>query len=582
MSIRLCLYAFLIIAAAAAGMLTPFPAQAGEMEPGLPLKGKTVVLDPGHGGKDHGYCRKGGACEKSTAMAVADKVRGILERNGARVYLTNDGGGGGLWDRLWAKTEKSLDQRVKMAEEKKADAFLSIHCNTSPLPHRAGAAVLYRDGFSSGKKLGEQLNRELVKLPENGKNSAGPGNYYILNRVDVPAAVVETCYLTHSTDKDNIGRDNYREKLARAISGGILNYFAEENKAGRYSEQPVAAPARVVPETARIAGKAGAAGLEAPPRGISITSVLVSEGRAAVNLKKPGAGLSMGGEEESLAVSSILNKCFNIKGVKEVLLKVDGKPAQTLAGHIDISRPFSFQSPSSDRGPETSGAGTKGIVAIVIDDFGQYGSEGVKDIFSLDIPVTCAVMPNLENTQKHAREAARRGHQVIVHLPLEPLRGKNSWLGPGSVTTRQTDAEIRSAAGMDFSSVPHAVGFNNHMGSAATADRRVMKAVLEVAREKQFFVLDSRTSEKTAIPSLAGELGVTCVQRDVFLDEIKSVEHVKKQLYRLCREAQEKGGAIGIGHVGMGGEKTARALKEMIPVMKEMGIDFVYLSDLAL
>ncbi|MFZ5650042.1 MAG: divergent polysaccharide deacetylase family protein [Bacillota bacterium] len=566
------LYLFLVITLAVL-ILPSFSAQAEKKGSSLPLNGKTVILDPGHGGDDHGYCRKGVACEKSTAMSVTENIRSMLERNGATVYMTHGGGGGGFLSRLWTKNENSLDLRAKMAGEKKADIFLSIHCNASPLPHRAGVKVLFRGGFAAGKMLGEHINRELVKLPENGKNTASPGNYYILNRVEVPAVVVETCYLTHNSDKETIASGQYREKLARAISGGVINYFIKEGTSGRCWTKPEA------PESNKViaAGKEEAVNL---PGGISISIVKVRRGRAEVDLKTPGESLSLGGEEEALAVRSIVNKSLVLSGAKEVLLTVNGKPAKTLAGHIDISSAFSFQSQSS--GGETAGENKKGMVAIVIDDFGQYSSEGVKEILSLDIPVTCAVMPNLENTFKHAREAAGAGHQVIVHLPLEPVRGKSYWLGPGAVTTRQTDAEIRSAVSKDFSSVPYAVGFNNHMGSAATADIRVMKAVLEVAREKQFFVLDSRTSKKTTIPALAGEMGITCVQRDVFLDEVKRIDHIKKQLYRLCREAQEKGRAVGIGHVGMGGEKTSRALREMIPVMKEMGIEFVYLSDLAL
>ncbi len=223
----------------------------------------------------------------------------------------------------------------------------------------------------------------------------------------------------------------------------------------------------------------------------------------------------------------------------------------------------------------------KARVAIVIDDFGQYNSEGVSEMLSLGIPITCAVMPNLENTVKHAEEAAGKGHQIIVHLPLEPVRGKKKWLGPGSITTGMPDREIKKMVSMDFESVPHAVGFNNHMGSAVTADERAMRLILQVAQEKNFFVLDSRTTEKTLIPSLCQELGITCISRDIFLDDLKSPDFTRKQLLKLGREALKKGRAVGIGHVGRGGRITARALEEMIPGMEEMGIEFVHLSEIA-
>ena len=223
----------------------------------------------------------------------------------------------------------------------------------------------------------------------------------------------------------------------------------------------------------------------------------------------------------------------------------------------------------------------KAHVAIVIDDFGQRNATGDNEILSLSIPITCAIMPNLENTQKHAVKAKEQGHQVIVHLPMEPINGKRSWLGPGAITMQLSEDEIKSVVSGDFKSVPYAVGFNNHMGSAVTSSAKIMRTVLQVAQERNFFVLDSRTTLKSKIPSLSKELGIAFVERDVFLDNVKNKDYVKKQLYKLSQEALKKGTAVGIGHVGLGGNITARALKEMIPQMKEMGIEFVYLSDIA-
>lgn len=220
-------------------------------------------------------------------------------------------------------------------------------------------------------------------------------------------------------------------------------------------------------------------------------------------------------------------------------------------------------------------------VAIVIDDFGSYETGGVEEILSLGIPVTCAIMPNLENTEKHAEVAYNRGHQIIVHLPLEPISKKPKSLGPGAITMNLTEEEIKVRVRDDFDSVPHAVGFNNHMGSAATASDRVLRPILEVAREKKYFVLDSRTTEKTRLHILSDEMGIVCVDRTVFLDEIKNAPHIKKQMLKLSQDALKKGSAVGIGHVGTRGRTTAEALKEMIPQMKAMGIEFVYLSEIA-
>jgi len=539
-----------------------------------PLKGKTVILDPGHGGKDHGYCKKNNVCEKDTDISIAKKLERSLTEKGAAVFLTHDQTDGGFISWLGAKPETGLDQRILMAGEKKADVFISIHCNASPKPHRAGSVVFYRSGSMGGKKLGEQIQKELVRMPDNGKNTASPGSYYLLNRLDIPAVVVETCYLTHRTDKNNIGSHKYQDKIAGAIFRGISDYLAGEAHQDKKITRTEVYPKMSLPVTSQNTVK--------PPPDIKTGDIAVEDGRATVDIKTPRSGLSLGGEEEYMAVHTLVINSLKIKGVKEVRLTLNGKEAKTLAGHIDISSYFTSRSPVCSSLPGGLKEGKKARVAIVIDDFGQHNTSGVREILSLGIPVTCAVMPNMENTLSQAEEASQKGHQVIVHLPLEPIRGKKSWLGPGSVTTRQTEDEIKSTVREDFNVVPHAVGFNNHMGSAATANARVMRSILQVAREKEFFVLDSKTTGKTTIPSLSKELGITCLSRDIFLDEVKSPQHVKKQLHKLSQKALEKGSAVAIGHVGQGGKITARALEEMIPVMEKMGIEFVYLSEIDL
>lgn len=225
-------------------------------------------------------------------------------------------------------------------------------------------------------------------------------------------------------------------------------------------------------------------------------------------------------------------------------------------------------------------AGTPKI-AIVIDDFGGADTTGVDEMLSIKCPLTVAVMPNLPNSREHALRAATAGFQVILHLPMEPVNGKSSWLGPGAVYCNLTDEEIMERLKKDLDSVPLAVGINNHTGSRATANGRVMKAVLEVAKERSLFFLDSRTTSHTVVASLARDLDVPCVNRDVFLDEIGSKYEIKRQIYRLVDIARKNGSAIAIGHVGYMGKYTASVLKETIPELENQNVQFVFVSELA-
>lgn len=225
-------------------------------------------------------------------------------------------------------------------------------------------------------------------------------------------------------------------------------------------------------------------------------------------------------------------------------------------------------------------AGKKARVAIVIDDVGLFNPIGFEDLLALDTPLTFAVLPNQENTEKHASIAVKRGQEIIVHLPMQPVKGKANWLGSNAITSDMTPEEIRLQVKQDFDKLPQAKGFNNHMGSLITSREDLVIPILEVARDKGYFVLDSKTTGKSKLVPLARAMGIAYVERDIFLDNVKTTAYVMKQLNRTARIALDRGSAVAIGHVGLGGDKTARAIKEMIPVMESRGIEFVHLSDL--
>ncbi|RXZ78797.1 divergent polysaccharide deacetylase family protein [Paenibacillaceae bacterium] len=218
-------------------------------------------------------------------------------------------------------------------------------------------------------------------------------------------------------------------------------------------------------------------------------------------------------------------------------------------------------------------------VAIVIDDFGN-DMLGTEDMLKLPIKITVAVMPFMPTTKRDAEDAFHLGHDVLVHLPMEPVHGKKEWLGPGAITTDLSDAEIRRRVEAAIDDVPHAVGMNNHMGSKATADARVMKIVLGVCRERNLFFLDSRTTYKTVIPDLASKLDVTLLSNDVFLDDQYTTSHIMKQLGLLRKHLLTEVNCIAIGHVGPPGKKTAAAISRIIPELTATGAEFVVSSQL--
>jgi polysaccharide deacetylase 2 family uncharacterized protein YibQ len=216
---------------------------------------------------------------------------------------------------------------------------------------------------------------------------------------------------------------------------------------------------------------------------------------------------------------------------------------------------------------QPTGTATK-RVAIVIDDFGN-NMEGTAEMLKLPIPFTVAVMPFLPSTKQDAQLAHDRGLEVILHLPMEPVRGKKSWLGPGAITTDLSSDEIHKRIVAAIDDVPFAIGINNHMGSKATADERVMKILIEICKERNLILLDSRTTPKSLIGKIADSRGVPHADNQLFFDDLYTYSHINKQMVKLKKLIHEKDEVIAIGHVGPPGKKTAQVIKEAIPVIQK-------------
>ena len=173
------------------------------------------------------------------------------------------------------------------------------------------------------------------------------------------------------------------------------------------------------------------------------------------------------------------------------------------------------------------------------------------------------------------REAAAAGKGVMLHLPMETISGLNP--GPGKVTTEMDDAAIAAQVQRDLDDVDLATGVNNHEGSKATADPRVMNDVAAVlARDDRFFI-DSLTSGKSIAESTAHAHGVRVAARDVFLDNRADVAYTEGQLRAAVAIAKRQGSAIAIGHPR---PTTLEAIRAMVPELQAEGVDFVLVRDL--
>jgi len=214
-------------------------------------------------------------------------------------------------------------------------------------------------------------------------------------------------------------------------------------------------------------------------------------------------------------------------------------------------------------------------VAIIIDDCGQW-PETERGFLSLPIPLTLSVLPYVRYSAEIASDAASAGKGVMLHLPMEPL-GRDT-AGRGEITTAMTDAQITSQTQADIAQVPGAAGTNNHEGSKASADSRVMKDVMAVVKNHDLFFIDSVTNAQSVAAQTARDAAVPEASRNVFLDNRADEAYTEQMLEKAVEYAKRNGSAIAIGHPR---PTTLAALTAYYPKMQAEGVRFVLASELA-
>lgn len=212
--------------------------------------------------------------------------------------------------------------------------------------------------------------------------------------------------------------------------------------------------------------------------------------------------------------------------------------------------------------------------AIIIDDLGQDLGAAQK-LLALPYPITFSVLPYLAHSESTAEEAHRAGREVMLHLPMEPDSPAKP--GPGEIRVGMRPAEVARIIDEDLGSVPHVVGANNHMGSRATTDARLMAAVIRVLADRRLFFIDSRTTPASVALDLARREGLPTFYRSVFLDDTETVPYTLGQLQEFRRVIEEHGVALAIGHPYA---STLAALALFLPELERDDIQLLPASQL--
>jgi N-acetylmuramoyl-L-alanine amidase len=188
--------------------------------------GRTIVVDAGHGGVDTGASRQG-VLEKDINLAIALEVRDILQSQGFHVVLTRakDTELSGLCDnsKVRGRYRRDLSARVEAIGKSGADLFVSIHANVSSEAKRRGIECYFAP-FEESKKLALAIEAQLGLMAPISQKAKG-GNFFVLRRSKVPAALIEVGFITNQEEQILLQDLEYQRKLAESIVKGILEYY---------------------------------------------------------------------------------------------------------------------------------------------------------------------------------------------------------------------------------------------------------------------------------------------------------------------------------------------------------------------
>ena len=244
---------------------------------------------------------------------------------------------------------------------------------------------------------------------------------------------------------------------------------------------------------------------------------------------------------------------------------------------ITTISPDTLEEQTSSQAPgETEKIPMRGVIGLIIDDFGYRNDHVSNGFLQLPGKLTYAIIPGHDYSQLFSKKAYDAGYEIIVHLPMENI-GKTYGEEEYVLMSYFQDDEIKNRINKAFDLLPESIGLNNHQGSRGTADSRVMTLVAGVIKEKKKFFIDSRTTNNSLAETTMRKYGVPTNKRDVFLDNELDEEKIKIQLLELADVSEEKGIAIGIGHVK---PQTLNVLAKEIPVLQEKGFRFEFVSNL--
>ena len=196
----------------------------------LPVSGRTVIVDAGHGTPDEGASSNNGVTEAEINLQIALKLQNLLEQSGCIVILTRSDENE-IYDvesnTIREKKISDMKNRVKIGNESSSDIFVSIHLNKIEQSKYSGWQTFYKPGNDDSKKLATTIQNNLNDAiqKENKRTPAALSTVYLMKNVEIPITIVECGFLSNKKKKKLLQTEEYQEKLAWGIYNGINEYF---------------------------------------------------------------------------------------------------------------------------------------------------------------------------------------------------------------------------------------------------------------------------------------------------------------------------------------------------------------------
>lgn len=190
----------------------------------LTLKGKKIVVDPGHGGSDPGAIGKSGLAEKDVTLAISVELQKLLQEQKAKVMLTRNS------DRdvhsEHASDVQELQSRVDVANKVGADLFVSVHIDSFADRTARGTTTYFLPKSDRDALLAAKVQKALVSQIGLFNRGIHENNFYVLNHTTMPAVLIEVGFISNAAEEALLQRPDYIKSVAYGIYSGIVSFFS--------------------------------------------------------------------------------------------------------------------------------------------------------------------------------------------------------------------------------------------------------------------------------------------------------------------------------------------------------------------